>query len=577
MVVNVLPHHQRAARYSADDLANAESLANTRTAAEYVTKAMEMRGTKHQLKAPQSSYIKYDVFANQEEKTMVVSGHQGGRPGAGQAPAGQHEIDMDDRYEGRDDDDDDANGSSSSDGGGTTEPSSRYFISEQVTTHQHRPTAAPSTAPTIIKPPRTRARPHQYHGRQPSVVAPTASLLDRHPPVTTRSYEEDYEYSPRKPDYGTPHVTKESAGQEHQHQHSVYHSYSSFPSDNHHQQPSTPAPQPLQHHYPHDSYHPLPQPTELPKSEMIKHIQHSVLRYMQELEAQGRFTSTTTSTTSTTTPPPPPAVEIKTYYRIPAHHGGSSTSVSASAHEAINKYNFGMGRGKSTYPKSHSAGSVSSSLPMDYYRTPATDIDDSYFPPSYTTASSISGIESYPSTTMASITYHHQHHSGADSGGEISTPHIDLTFRSKARPKPIDLAALDVGQSWSHDAEPPAEKVYYRYPASSSASSSKPSKPLHFSPQTYHDINSMTYAASGNSKPSPTFHFGAEGGYESIGDAEQTPVKFRDESQTVVTYQEPASADELLNDVQQHYRSPIHIINGIPVANPYKFNVEQLK
>lgn len=626
VVVNVLPHEQRVARYSADDLANAESLANTRTAAEYVTKAMEMRGTKHQLKAPQSSYIKYDVYANQEEKTIHMSagGSGGGGGGSGIGSSSRQQgsrtstlsaSDFDDRDEGRDngdsDSDDDDDGSSSD--GFTTEPSSRYFISEQVTSHQHRPTAAPSTATTIIKPPRSIARPQQqqptYH-RQPQqqpTPAPTSGHVERHPAATTRSYEADYEYAgPRKPDYGSPYPMKSSAAgkdqQQHQHQHhqSEYDSYGSSYSGRNAEHSPPPPPPPSQQHqnYPHDSYHPLPQPTELPKSEMIKHIQHSVLRYMQELEAQGRFTSTTTTSTTTSPPPPPPppAVEIKTYYRIPAHHSSSSSgtgSISTSAHEAINQYNFGMGRGKSTYPKHKPAAtpSISSSLPADYYRTPASDVDDSYFPESYTTVSSGGGLEAYPATTMSSITYHQQHHASGDSTGEISTPHIDLTFRSKARPKPIDLAALDVGQSWSHDAEPPpSEKVYYRYPtshaspsSSSSSSATKPLKPMHFSSQTYHDINSMTYAPAGGSKPATTYHhYGADGGggggYESLGaDAEQTPVRFKDEAQTVVTYQEPASADELLNDVQQHYRSPIHIINGIPVANPYKFNVEQLK
>lgn len=343
------------------------------------------------------------------------------------------------------------------------------------------------------------------------------------PAATTRSsnHYTDYVNSPRKPDYHNSETFGDHKGQ-------LYTSYGTTYKNHYDTGPKEET----------ESEEEFKKKVRLPKHELIKHIQQSVVKYMQELEAEGKFTPTPTQSAP---------VVIKTYYRFP-----TSTPSPDELHN--------------DYVKSSLRYLGSSDGPSEYFKYPprATQSPATY-DQSHTT---ISTNDLYPSTAMTPPTYQ----SNQD---DNPTPNIDLTFRSKARPKPIDLAALDVGQSWSHDSEPNSEN-HQTHTSSNKKQRSKIKEPLSFDAQTYHDINSMDVQKP-KSHPSKKIRKANSSHDHQL----VTPVRFKDEPHSTGHHSTTDSPDEInedaINEVQQHYRSPIHVINGIPVVNPYRFNMHQLK
>lgn len=407
------------------------ALANARTAAEYVSRALEMQG-KHRT-PPHSNYVKYDVYTNQETKSL---------PNGGDDDDGDADDDTDDEYE----------------------------VNEAINQIE---------IPLKSYRPMTRSS-HDYDYRNygqrnrptslPTSTTTESSQLLLHRP-SRRPELDDVPYNLIEPPYGSSNA-------------------------------------------------------DIPKSEIIKHIQTSVMRYMKELEVEGRLPSSSSSPTSTERP----HTEIKTYYRI--------------------------------LP------------PTDMYNKP--DNDNDHRAPDLFKPNSMKAPQSYQSFKSTTQDQHHLRHSAAAT--TTMTPNIDLTFRHKGRPKPIDLAALDVGQSWSHHDTAGGEH--------------SPRKPkLHFNSDAYHEINSMTYGASGGKStlnsgeeaPDDVATYGDSSAYGSS--LQVTPVKFKDSMTHVgstITVDSVGSAqnidpETMLRNGPDQYRGAVHIINGIPVTNPYKFNMDQLK
>lgn len=349
------------------------------------------------------------------------------------------------------------------------------------------------------------------------------------PPVaTTRTsnHYTDFIHSPRKPDY---HNSETFGG--HAAGGQLYTSYGTT----------------YKNHYDTESKDSSSQESEeetkkkahLPKHELIKHIQQSVIKYMQELEAEGKFTPTPTQSAP---------VIVKTYYRFP-----TSTPSPEELHN--------------DYVKSKLRYVESSDGPTEYFKysskaTPSpSTYDQSHIPES--------SNDLYPSTSMTPPTYHSQH------AEDSPTPNIDLTFHSKARPKPIDLDALDVGQSWSHDAEQNTEN--HKTPIiHSKRKLPKTNEPLNFDAQTYHDINSMDMSKTKSNSQKKNRKPNSSQDHQHV-----TPVRFKDESHSTIHDNDGAAPavfnGDAINEVQKHYRSQIHVINGIPVLNPYRLNLHQLK
>lgn len=252
----------------------------------------------------------------------------------------------------------------------------------------------------------------------------------------------------------------------------------------------------------------------IPKAELLKHIEKSVLRYMKRLESEGSLPKVTT---------PRPHTEIKTYYRLP----------SLNSEERIKDYTEYKSTESELFKPTH----------KEYYKT--------YKSPNKATYTTVS--TPYPEASYTTV--------------QSVAPNIDLTFRTK-KPKLIDLTALDIGQSWSHGP---------------SSDHHRPTvKPkLKFNSQTYQDINAMTYApAKGLIREDPSY---TEDGYAYAStESEQYGTKPRDGLANVgasitVREKQPEHSEEAIKDLQDHYRKPLQIINGVPVLNTYKLNVDTLK
>lgn len=253
------------------------------------------------------------------------------------------------------------------------------------------------------------------------------------------------------------------------------------------------------------------------KEDMIKYIERAVKKYFKELDS--KLPSPLSGSSSA-------QAEVKTYYRFPS---STPSSIDSS--------------------KLYSAG-----IHSEFFKP-----SKSHSKPSYATIKPFT-MDSY------------------------SPDGIDLTIPSKKRPKPIDLSALDVGQSWSHSSQSHSEPV---------VTHRKKKKPkLHLSSQTYHDINSLPYvpnhgltydeyspfstATSSIDHPSGSSHYSSHkdhpvgasisfGGH-SHGSGHRHHKKHHD-----------SHSHSHYNDESKSFIPSLQVVNGIPITNPYKLNMETLK
>lgn len=290
----------------------------------------------------------------------------------------------------------------------------------------------------------------------------------------------------------------------------------------------------------------------LSKEEMIKYIERAVKKYMKQLESSNKLPLALGGSSSG-------QGEIKTYYNFPS-------STASSPIESANLYSAGI----------HS----------EFFK-PSKGI--SYASPSYSTVKPFS-LDTY------------------------SPEGIDLTLPSKKRPKPLDLSALDVGQSWQHSTSSHAEPaVTYR----------KKKKPKHHSSaQAYQDINALPYVphhgltfdeynppfstaqtsyidhSSGNNYylPSsqkdhsvgasisfggqsiPSLHSGSSGSGSSHHHHKHKSHHHKHHHNHHHHHDVPHHHDSHYHDESKtNFVPSMQVVNGIPISNPYKFNMDTLK
>lgn len=243
------------------------------------------------------------------------------------------------------------------------------------------------------------------------------------------------------------------------------------------------------------------------KEEVYDYVERAVKKYMRELESEGKLSGVTAVTAA-----PSAHAEIKTYYRFPSSTAAPPTTT-----------------------KLYSMGTHS-----EFFKPPKIKHKGVY-------------------STVRPLTV------------ESFTPDaIDLTFNGKKQ-KPIDLSALDVGQSWSHNPEPVVAIVPVNY--------HRPSKSkLHFNTQAYHDINSLPYAPERglvyeeNAPVSTvTTYQDAPSGHSS-GSYKDHPVGASISFGGGSGHQEPEEPGK-----HHQFTPSLQVVNGVPVSNPYKFSMETLK
>lgn len=179
----------------------------------------------------------------------------------------------------------------------------------------------------------------------------------------------------------------------------------------------------------------------------------------------------------------------------------------------------------------------------------------------------------------------------------LESHQVDLTSK-KHRQKPFDPAAIDVGQSYQHVIpfdHSSAVRHAEEFDPSEAVQQSKAK--LHFSQQTYHDINNL----GSNQKHKKYQHSNDDSESDMAGQnlykGYQIPKKYSKVSQhepetyesvNHETYKHPKFSqqqqedqfiadDDEDNKVEDPVDAPIQIINGFPVSNPYNIDLNTLK
>lgn len=248
------------------------------------------------------------------------------------------------------------------------------------------------------------------------------------------------------------------------------------------------------------------------KEEMIRYIEKAVKKYLREMNLGGKLYSSLNSA-------PSAHAEIETYHRFP-----SSTTPSPLFSEPTKLYSAGT----------HS----------EFFKT---------------------GKNSYKQLygTIKPFTVETYNPEG-----------VDLTVRSKKRPKPIDLSALDVGQSWSHtNTLTNPDPIPYRNPKK---------QKIHINTQTYHDINALPYVPNRglvHEYSTATAHLDHSSGHHHSSYKDHPVVA------SISFGEQPygnhhgsyGSNDEPLASHKPHFVPSMQVVNGVPVKNPYKFSMDTLR
>lgn len=449
------------------DVYATHTLANAKTAEDYVNKALQMK-TKYDHTTPSSSFVKYDIYEAEKTKLVPVVSTPSHVtepmiPMIPSAPQAHQKEDISDMSK-----------SASEYTDFSIEHPQEYVAQTITTTYKH------------------------------------PSLTNHYKDLSSSSSYKDLE--PSNSDHYSNH--------NHQHQHHSYvqgyDPYDTIRNINHDNRNNLDDVMRKLSGYPS-------------KDEMIKYIERAVKKYLREYDFGGKLSLAGS---------PSAQGEIKTYYSFP-----SST---ASPIESTKLYSAGI----------HS----------EFFKPSK----GSYSTPSYSTVKPFA-VESY------------------------IPEGIDLTIPSKKRPKPIDLSALDVGQSWSHSSQTHGEPVVtYR----------KKKKPkIHLSSQTHQDINALPYVpnrgliyddySSPYSTPSAysidhsNSHYaphkdhsvGASisfGGHSHGGHHHHHKHKHHSHHHDDSKYHHDDSKYHH-DDSKTNFVPSMQVVNGIPITNPYKFNMDTLK
>lgn len=169
------------------------------------------------------------------------------------------------------------------------------------------------------------------------------------------------------------------------------------------------------------------------------------------------------------------------------------------------------------------------------------------------------------------------------------SPQVDLTVK-RNKQKPFDLSAIDVGQTYQHVT--PFDHSSALKNVEDFDQSHVVNKPkLHFSQQTYHDINNLGYnnkqkpqqevddSDNDDQQPNPYKGYMLANKYNSKGNqgGASSYSSMSYDSSKLPRIVRGQNDDEDDNKVEDPVDAPIQIINGIPISNPYNIDLNTLK
>ena len=174
------------------------------------------------------------------------------------------------------------------------------------------------------------------------------------------------------------------------------------------------------------------------------------------------------------------------------------------------------------------------------------------------------------------------------------SPQVDLTVK-KHKQKPFDLSAIDVGQSYqhvSHFDHSAMLKNVEDFDQTNVVSHHQTKPKLHFSQQTYHDINNLGFNSKQKQQQQVFDDSDSDQQAQNLFKGYVLPKKYKgsqdgnsfssmsydgSKSPKVMTQRGQDEDDEDENKVDDPVDAPIQIINGIPVSNPYNIDLNTLK
>uniref|UniRef100_A0A182HS50 Uncharacterized protein n=1 Tax=Anopheles arabiensis TaxID=7173 RepID=A0A182HS50_ANOAR len=297
-------------------------------------------------------------------------------------------------------------------------------------------------------------------------------------------------------------------------------------------------------------------PLEITKQEYMRHVQNAVLRYMRQLQEEGRLPQIASRDSDDTQ---------KAFEEIDlaALLGNGNGGFPKQKFPALN------GAMRANVPPSPSHYKPMKSVPSSstYKPTPAAPQNVKLGKNTYTAGKPLKvAIESMQDTLSSNV---------------------DLTVKgNKPLVKP-DLSAIDVGQSYLHgstlDHGSPSPKDSHSYGGSNGGAS--PKTKLHFNQQSHHDINSMLNAKEGglqglrpNLKGSYLDHASNNFGSIKAGSANVgASISFGNGGMGGHGKGMHAGEDENNKIAPEALDAPIQIINGIPITNPYNIDINTLR
>lgn len=174
------------------------------------------------------------------------------------------------------------------------------------------------------------------------------------------------------------------------------------------------------------------------------------------------------------------------------------------------------------------------------------------------------------------------------------SPQVDLTSK-KHKQKPFDLSAIDVGQSYqhvSHFDHSAMLKNVEDFDQTNVVSHHQTKPKLHFSQQTYHDINNLGFNGKQKQQQQVFDDSDSDQQAQNLFKGYVLPKKYKgshdgnsfssmsydgNKLPKVMTQRGQEEDDEDENKVEDPVDAPIQIINGIPVSNPYNIDLNTLK
>ncbi|XP_035896159.1 uncharacterized protein LOC118505034 [Anopheles stephensi] len=289
-------------------------------------------------------------------------------------------------------------------------------------------------------------------------------------------------------------------------------------------------------------------PLEITKQEYMRHVQNAVLRYMRQLQEEGRL----------------PQIASR------------DSDDTQKAFEEIDLAALLNGGPKQKFQLN---GAVRANVPSNpsHYKPMKSVPSSSTYKPTASPQNVKLGKNTYTAGKPLKV--------AIESLQDTLSSNVDLTVKGNKQPVKPDLSAIDVGQSYLHgstlDHGSSSPKGGHGYDGSAGGAS--PKTKLHFNQQSHHDINSMLNAKEGglqglrtNLKGSYLDHSSNNYGSIKAGSANVgASISFGNGG---MGHGKGIHGGEDDNKIApEALDAPIQIINGIPITNPYNIDINTLR